>query len=106
MKVLVTRGAGDKLAPEVIFDVLCNVQSVGVERGKSYLYDEGFNKRLYEVKIPYRGIVYPSDLVTVYDGSVGEGFVGRVISHVVSITQEDGAVSVDSTITVERSEII
>lgn len=103
MRVLVSRGAGDKLAPDTIFDPLCNIQSVGVERGKSYLYDEGFNKRIYEVKLPYRKAIYPSNILAIHDGSVGESFVGRVVSHVVSITQENGATSVESAITVERS---
>lgn len=104
MRVLVSRGAGDKLAPETIVDILCNVQSVGVDRGKQFLFDEGMNKRTYEISLPYRKEIYPSDIIAIHDGSVGESFVGRVTAHTISITQNDGAISVDSNLTVERSD--
>ncbi len=104
MRVLISRGAGDKLAPETIVDILCNVQAVGVDRGKQFLYDEGMNKRTYEISLPYRNQIYPSDIIVVHNGTVGESFVGRIIAHTINITQNDGAISVDSNLTVERSD--
>jgi len=103
MRVLVSRGAGDKLAPEVIFDSLCNTQAVGVERGMSYLYDEGFNKEIYVITLPYRVPIYPGYLVAVHHGAVGESFVGRVTAHEIQVTKENGAIVANSTITLERS---
>jgi hypothetical protein len=104
VRVLVNRKAGDKLAPEIIVDILCNVQAVGIDRGKQYLYDEGMNKRVYEISLPYRKQIYPADVIVVHNGSVGESFVGRITAHTINITQSDGAITVDSLITVERSE--
>lgn len=104
MRVLVSRGAADNLAPETLVDPLCTTQVVGVEKGKAYLYDEGYHKREYIIELPYRKAIYPSQTMTVHDGAVGESFVGRVAAHGINITQVDGAMSVDSTITVERSD--
>jgi len=104
LRVLVSRGAADRLAPETIIDSLCTEQIVGVERGKAYLYDEGYHKREYVLELPYRRAMYPADTVTIHDGSVGESFVGRVTAHEIRITQTDGIVAVESTVTVERSD--
>jgi len=104
MIVLVSRAAGDKLAPETLVDVLCNSQNIGVEKGKSYLYDQGFNKKPYEVTLPYRRPIYPSQLAAVHGGSIGASFVGRVTSHNINITQIEGAISVESAVIIERSE--
>ena len=103
MRVLVSRGAGDKLAPEVIFDPLCNIQVIGVERGMSYLYDEGFNKEIYVINLPYRIPIYPGYLIAVHHGAVGESFVGRVTAHEIQVVKDNDAVVVNSTITLERS---
>ena len=104
MRVLITRKAGDKLAPDVIVDTLCTTTLVGTERGKAYLYQTGFDKKMYELTLPYRRPIYPTDTVTIHDGTVGESFVGRVTRHEIQITQSDGAISIDSTVTVERNE--
>ena len=108
MRVLVSRDlSGEiKMSPETLFDPLCNIQSVGVEKGKCFLYDEGFNKKIYDIELPYRDQIYPSDLIGVHDGTLGESFVGRVTSHSINIVQTDGAISIDSALTVERSEEI
>lgn len=103
MRVLVSRGAGDKLAPEVIFDSLCNVQSIGVAHGQQYLYDNGFIKQIYVITLPYRMQLYPGDLIAVHHGSVGQSFVARVTAHSIHIGQENDARFIHSTITVERS---
>ena len=104
MRVLVTRGAGDNLAPDIIVDELCVIQAVGIERGKVFLYDEGFTKRVYEITFPYRGVIYPTDLIALHDSSVGESFVGRVTAHSIAIASEEGTRTVQSTVTLERSD--
>lgn len=103
MRVLVSRAAGDKLAPEIIYDSLCTTQAVGVERGRSYLYDEGFIKEIYTIVLPYRVPIYPSDLLAIHHGEVGESFVARVTSHEIFIGIENDARIINSTITAERS---
>ncbi len=103
MLVRVVRGAGDSMAPEMLFDPLCTTQAVCTDKGVSYLYDEGLNKRIYEVSIPYRGVINMFDRVALFDSSLGESFVGRVIAHQVVISNDDGAVTVISSITIERS---
>jgi hypothetical protein len=106
MRVLVSRGAADRKSPEVIVDPLCTLQTVGVERGKAYLYDEGYNKREYVIESPYRKPMYPANTITVHEGSIGESFVGRIMSQEILVIQENGAVSISSAITVERSDEI
>ena len=103
MRVLVSRGAGDKLAPEVIFDSLCTTQSIGVERGRCYLYDEVFIKEIYTISLPYRVPIYPGYLLAIHHGAVGESFVARVVAHTINIRQDNDTRVIDSTITVERS---
>ena len=103
MRVLVSRGTGDKLAPEVIFDSLCTTQNVGVERGRCYLYDEGFIKEIYTISLPYRVPIYPGYLLAIHHGAVGESFVARVVAHEIHIGTENDARVINSTITVERS---
>ena len=106
MRVVISRLAGDKLAPDVIVDTLCTVSLVGAERGKTYLYHTGFDLRLYELTLPYRRPIYPTDIIAIHDGTVGESFVGRATRHEIQITQSDGSISIDSTITVERNDEI
>ncbi|OYT14769.1 MAG: hypothetical protein B7C24_16595 [Bacteroidetes bacterium 4572_77] len=98
MRILVTRGAGDKLAPETLIDVLCITTGIGTERGKVFLYDEGYNRRMYEIIIPYTSKIYPSDLVAIHDNSLGESFVARVVSHTVKIKMENEVLSIESVI--------
>jgi len=104
MRILVTRGAGDKLAPETLIDTLCTTNDIGKEKGSTYLYDEGYNKRLYEMQFPYKGKIYPTDLIAVTDNNLGESFVGRVIFHKVDINMTNNTLSINSTVIVERKE--
>lgn len=106
MKVLITRGAGDSLAPETIIDPLAISPSVGADRGKQFLYDEGFDKKNYEIDVPYRDAIYPTDLIAVLDGSIGESFVTRVTGHLITVELDGdkGAASIVSSLSVERSD--
>lgn len=106
MRILVSRGAGDKLAPETLIDPLCTTSGIGTAKGQMYLYDEGYNKRMYEVTFPYIQAVYPSDIVAIHDNTIGESFVARVVSHSINVSVEDGVVVIDSTLLVERKEDI
>lgn len=105
MRILVTRGLGDNLAPDSIIDSLCTTVGVGTLRGMTYLYDEGYNKKVYTLTVPYTGKIYPAELVTVHDSSLGESFVGRVVSHSVTISIEnDESLIIESTLVVDRKE--
>lgn len=107
MKVLITRGAGDSLAPESIIDPLIVSPSVGADKGKQYLYDEGFDKKNYAIDVPYRDPIYPTDLISVLDGSVGESFVTRVTGHLITVelNGDKAAASINSSLSLERSEV-
>ncbi len=102
MRVLVSRLAGDILSPEVIVDDLAVLTSVGVERGKAYLYTEGIDKRLYSVKLPYRGVFYPGMLLGISNMAVGDSFVGRVTEVTVSSEVEDNTLCIYTNLSVER----
>ncbi len=104
MRILVTRGAGNKLAPETLIDPLTVTTNIGVEKGKTYLYDEGYNKRIYELRLPYSGKMYPTETVAIHDNNLGESFVGRIVSHSVDIKVEKDALSIESILIVERKE--
>lgn len=103
MKVTVKRGSGNNIAPDIIVDPLCNTQTVGVARGMMFLYDEGMDKQIYVITIPYRRKIYPSDIIAVHYGKLGESFVARVIQHDIKIYSENEALNIDSVLTVERS---
>ena len=105
MRVVISRAAGDVLSPEVLIEPLAVLESVGVKRAQQYLYDEGFNKFNYELTLPYRGEVYPTDIISVHDASVGGSFVGRCVGHTISIHKDNDVLFATSTISVERSEV-
>jgi len=106
MRIIVTRGAGDKLAPETLIDPLCTTVGIGTEKGKAYIYDVGYNKRMYELTFPYQGPIYPTNLVAVHDNTLGESFVARVVHHSINIRTIDGAVLIESNVIAERKEDI
>ena len=106
MRVTVTRGAGDKRAPEIIIDPLCIRQNVATERGKAYLYDVGFDKKEYTLTTPYRQAIYPGLEIGVHDSTLGESFVALVVSHTIEMTMnESGGVEIYSILIVERSMV-
>lgn len=106
MRVTVSRGAGDKKAPEILIDPLCTRHDVATERGRTYLYDNGFTKRIYTISIPYRGEVYPGMEYAIHDSTLGESFVARVTAHNVSMQQDgNGKLTIRSVLTVVRSMV-
>ncbi len=105
MKVLVRRGAANKMADETIVDILANAYSTAVSKGQNFLYEEGFDKMLYDIVIPFRDdTLICSDLVEIEDASLGEDFRARATSWKISAdTQTENAVIIDHSIEIERS---
>ena len=103
MKTLIQRSTGDNVAPDLIINPLCNTELVCTEKGKEYLYSEGFDILNYEIEIPFRQSILCSDIVNVLDISIGEEFYSRVSGWSLSLSLTDGLVTVKQTLTVERS---
>ncbi len=106
MKVIVSRGVGDNASPDIIVDPLCTIQHIGINRGKTFLYDQGFDKLLYsiEFKIPREFIC--GDIIDFYDPDYGLEVRGRIIDWAQSCSaQNDGSMSYSQTLIVEKSVV-
>lgn len=103
MRILVIRPPGDKLSPESVINSIVTQQNVGVELGKSYIYDSATYSE-YNINMPYRGELYPGNKVSIYDETLGEDFVGIVTRHGISIKKgsEISPVKIRSDLTVRR----
>jgi hypothetical protein len=102
MKVTVTRGSGDNPSPDVLINNLCVTEAIGIEKGKAYLYDEGFDKLMYsmQVKIPRDFIC--GDIIEFYDPDYGTIIRGRIIGWSNScVVDDDGSVDYQQIINVE-----
>lgn len=105
MKVLVQRGAGDKQASETLVDELCNTLIPAVAKGQNFLYQEGFDKLLYDIEIPFRFPLLCGDTVEVNDISIGECFKSRLSSWSIAVVLTEDTVQIDQQLSLERSVI-
>lgn len=106
MKVLVVRETGgSRPASETIIDPLCTQENICTARGKAFLYSNGFIKRLYDIRMPYRQSLIGNDLAEIRDGSIGVFFVSRVVGHSIQVdVDDDGYINTESTISVIKYE--
>ena len=103
MKTLIQRSTGDRVSPDLIINPLCTTELVCTEKGKEYLYSEGFDVLNYEIEIPFRQSLVCSDLINVLDISIGETFYSRLSGWSLGVSVQDGKVAVKQVLTVERS---
>ena len=103
MKTLIQRSTGDNVSPDLIVNPLCVTELVCTEKGKEYLYSEGFDVLNYEIEIPFRQSLVCSDLINVLDISIGETFYSRLSGWSLGVSVQDGKVAVKQVLTVERS---
>ena len=78
MKTLIQRDTGDNIAAQAVVDELCITELVCTERGKTFLYSEGFDTLNYEIQLPYRQAVNCGEIVEIMDVSLGQQFFARV----------------------------
>jgi len=103
MKVIVRRSTGDKQSSEAIVDVLCNTLTPAVARGQNYLYQEGFDKLLYDLVIPFRAPLICGDTVQMDDASIGESFKSRLSGWSISADLQNDTIQIDQQLSLERS---
>jgi len=101
MKVRVYRNSGDKEYPEILVDELCVTESVGKQKGLTFIYDS-LDKSKYEMNVRYDKILHPNDIVFIDDSSIGESFFARITAINISVNRDDSALMIDQTITIER----
>jgi hypothetical protein len=103
MKALIQRGTGDNIAAEALVDPLCVTGAVSAEKGKAFLYSEGFDISEYETEIPFRGALICSDIIEVLDASMGEQFYARLAGWQLNISKTNDAVKIRQGLQIERS---
>ncbi len=103
MKVEVIRGSGGKPSPDVLVDVLCTQQNIGVLKGKTYLYDIGFDVLLLELELKEIRNIICGDIIEFYDPDYGVVIKGRIISwsNRASIS-DNGETEIRQTMTVKK----
>jgi hypothetical protein len=107
MKVIVTRAAGDNPSPDVLINNLCVTEAIAIEKGKTYLYDVGFDKLMYglQIKLPQNFIC--GDVIEFYDPDYGSIIRGRVIGWGNNCTvDEDGAVEYSQQVNIETEIVV
>jgi len=104
MKVLVQRDTGDNVAPDPLVDPLSIAYSACVAKGQSFLYDS-FTKKMYDITMPFRGAYVCGSTIEVNDSSLGESFKSRLTAWSINLTVNAGSVTIEQTISIERSEI-
>ena len=102
MKILVKREDGNNQAPDAIVDELCCTQNVCTERGKTFLYENGFDKMCFEIDIPYRQAISCGDIIKIMDASLGKEFFARVSGWSLHVDWNEG-LNVTQTIKCEQS---
>jgi len=102
MKVRVYRKTGDLEYPEILVDELCTSESVGIEKGMCFLYDN-IDKLVYDMEVRYSGLLKINDVVFIDDSSLGESFYARITGISISGDMNDGSYVLTQTLTLERS---
>lgn len=104
MKIEVIRAPGDIPAPAII-NALCTQDAAGIECGRNFLDENGFNKAIYDITMPYRTLPSVGAIVQVSDSALGQVFYAKIISfsHSVAAQTEATPPVVSTRITVERS---
>lgn len=102
MKVRVYRNVGDNEYPEILVDELCVNEQVGIQKGKCFLYDNGFDKLLYNVETNLTNQLNPNDIAFIDDSSIGESFYGRITAIDINCDNNAGALDITQTLTVQR----
>ena len=102
MKVRVYRNSGDNEYPEILVDELCVTEQVGIQKGKCFLYDNGFDKLVYDVQTNLNKQLNPNDIAFIDDSSIGESFYGRITGININCIRNDGALDITQTLNIKR----
>ncbi len=78
MKVIVSRGSGDNPAPDVIVDELCSTEMLGIKRGQTFLYDEGFDRLNFSLTVKIPNVFLCGDIIEFYDPDFGNTYRGKI----------------------------
>ena len=101
MKLMVKRAAGDRLSPEPIVNVLCNSSVSAESCGKAYLYKNGFEKKIYQLKVPFI-LTACGNIVELQDPDLGENFKAKINSWKIKISLQNKVVNISQEIKIER----
>ncbi len=104
MKLMVKRDAGDRLAPDPVVDSLCNAQAPALSRGQNYLYENGFDKKFYNVNISFMGGAC-GDTIEVQDTSLGKIFKAKLNGWKIQASIKNDGIIIKQNIRIERSLI-
>jgi len=106
MRLRVTRGAGDCLAPEELSAGLACSEGPATQAGRNYLDANGVDRletTLTCIRSDAAGAAMPGDLAAVIDTTAGETWRGKIASFALALEVDDsGAATVSQTIVVER----
>jgi len=91
---------------DTIVDPLCTIDAVAIERGRNFLDEEGPDKTIFDISLPYRNLPLPGKIIEINDGSLGRVFKSKLLSVNISIgaLTESNPVVVNMDISVEKSE--
>ena len=103
MKITVQREAGDRPAPETLVDPLCTSSVPALEKGKAFLYDNGYNKKNFTITIPLRFFKFPGAIIEVHDTSINDVFKARLSSYSLTARHGGDGVVLSQTMMIERS---
>jgi hypothetical protein len=104
MKVEIIREPGTKQADDIIDD-LCTADNAGLQKGRNYLDENGFDKNVYELSITTQTMPLPGATVEILDASLGESFKAKLIGWSIMVDQMDSGkpITIQTDITLERS---
>lgn len=80
MRIIVSRGLGDNPSPDVLVDSLLFSEAVATEKGKAYLYDNGFDQLDYTLHTKIPRDIKCGDILQFFDPDYGNEIKGRVVS--------------------------
>jgi len=102
MKVIVSRGAGDNPAPDTIVDSLCTTDILGIKRGQAYLYDEGFDRLVFNITVKIPKILLCGDIIEFYDPDYGKTYRGKLTATSYSArANDDGTIEFSQDLTID-----
>jgi len=108
MRIKVVRqGYEDELKEaDSIVDKLCVVDSIGIQRGRNYLDEHQWDKKILNLSLPFRVFPLPGAIVEVNDSSLGQRFKTKLIGFnlaVSAISESEGS-KVNLRLTLEKSD--
>jgi hypothetical protein len=104
MRVDVIRGAGDRVGPD-ISDSLLTTEVAAIERGRVEIERNSTPRDLVSLSLPLGNWIAPGVLVAVEDRD-GKNWRGMVIGCSLSVSRDQGSVTAETRLEIEREALL